>query len=329
VKTIVINATLTTAGPLSLAMPVAEGGQGNKFNNFPILTRGMDEDGNKLQTGYLPATTLRGFLRRAIVVDQMTQAAAEGNHYTLQKAYADLIGQDAASESKDDMDLLKLRQTREDNAVLDLFGAGLGIKSRLLVSHFLPTHNVLPEVFTGVRKDLEDTDGVLDLISATDRDRYLGRSDANSKRAAAALVVKGLETQIRKAKKAGEDTAEVEIALKEAQGIVERHAADMGDMANSSRTLTSYFALPAGIELKGRLVIERARERDINMLELALNELSKRPVLGAQSARGCGEITGTFDMLVDGLLARKINIGGWKSASINHFFQTEIVKCLA
>ena len=209
-KTIVINASIATVGPLSIAMPVAEGVQANRFNNFPIVTRGLDDDGNKQQTAYLPATTVRGFLRRAIVTHQMAQAAAAGKHYTLQKAYADLIGQDAASESKDDIDLLKLRQTREDNPVLDLFGSGLGIKSRLLVSHFMPTHNVLPEVFTGVRKDLEDTDGVLDSLSAADRDLYLGRSEANSRRASALNVVKGLERKLRQARKAGEDTSELE-----------------------------------------------------------------------------------------------------------------------
>ncbi len=318
-KTIVINAILNTVGPLSIALPVAEGQQGNKFNNFPIVTRGMDEDGNRLQTGYLPATTLRGFLRRAIVVAQMAEAAEHGQHYTLQRAYADLIGQDAASESKDDIDLLKLRQTREDNAVLDLFGAGLGIKSRLLVSHFMPSHNVLPEVITGVRKDLEDTDGVLDLISPADRDRYLGRADANSKRSAAVAVVKGLDARLRKAKRAGEDITELEAALQAAQGIVERYQSGMGDMTNSSRTLTSYYALPAGIALQGRLVIERARDRDLAMLELALNALSQRPILGAQSARGCGEIAGSFDVLVDGSLYKKITVGGWKDALFADF----------
>jgi hypothetical protein len=289
----------------------------------------MDEDGNKRQTGYLPATTLRGFLRRSIVTDQMTQAAADGKHYTLQRAYADLIGQDAASESKDDIDLLKLRQTREDNAVLDLFGSGLGIKSRILVSHFMPTHNVLPEMTTGVRKDLEDTDGVLDLLSSSDRDTYLGRSGANSKRSAALTVVKGLDGKIRKAKKAGEDITELEAALKEAQGVVDRYVADMGDMTNSSRTLTSYFALPAGIELKGRVVIENARERDLPMIELALNALSNRPILGAQSARGCGEIEGAFDVLVDGVLSKKIVIGGWKTATVTDFSGKTLANSLA
>lgn len=318
-KTIVINGSITTVGPLSITMPVAEGLPANRFNNFPIVTRGLDDDGHKQQTGYLPATTLRGFLRRAIVTHQMTQAAAAGKHYTLQRAYADLIGQDAASESKEEIDLLKLRQTRDENPVLDLFGAGLGIKSRLLVSHFLPTHNVLPEAITGVRKDLEDTDGVLDALSEADRDRYLGRSEANSRRAAALNVAKGLEGKLRRAKKAGDDTAELERAHAEALAIVARYESEMGDMTNSSRTLTTYYALPAGIELKGRLVVEHARERDLPMLELALNELSLRPVLGAQIARGCGEIAGRFDVLIDGALTRKIAIGGWQAATVTDF----------
>ncbi|MGZ8257020.1 MAG: RAMP superfamily CRISPR-associated protein [Gallionella sp.] len=318
-KTIVINATLTTVAPLSITLPIAEGQLGNKFNNFPLLTRGLDADGNKLQTGYLPATTLRGFLRRAIVTEQMQRAAAAGKHYTLQKAYQDLIGQDAASESKDEIDLIKLRKMREDNAVLDLFGAGLGIKSRLLVSHFMPSVNVLPEVTTGVRKDLEDTDGVLDLITDSDRESYLGRSDANSKRAAAASLVKSIETKLRKTKKANESTTELDTALLEAQAIVTRHQTDMGGMTNSSRTLTNYYALPAGIALTGRLVIEQARERDIDMLTRAFNALSMRPILGAQSARGCGEISGSFELLTDGVLTKKISIGGWQAAKIVDF----------
>lgn len=331
-KTIVIDAVITTVGPLSLAMPVAEGQQANRYNNFPIVTRGIDEDGNRLPTGYLPATTLRGFLRRAIVTDRMQHAAAEGKHYTLQRAYAELIGQDAASESKGDIDLLKLRQTREDNAVLDLFGSGLGIKSRLLVSHFMPTHNILPEAMTGVRKDLEDTDGVLDLLTPADREHYLGRAGANSKRAAALSVVKGLEARLRKARKSGGEAtqlADLEAALAEAQALVDRHVADMGEMSNSSRTLTSYFALPAGIALKGRLVIEQARERDLSLLELALDALSRRPVLGAQSARGCGEIAGVFDVRIDGVLHRKIAIGGWQAAMVSNFSGNETVKSAA
>jgi len=317
--TLIIEATLRTVGPLSIRLPVAEGAAENRWANFPVLTRGLDDEGNPLQTGYLPATTVRGFLRRAIVTDAMERAAAEGRPYTLQRAYADLIGQDAASEKSEDVDLVKLAAQRDAEPVADLFGLGMTLKSRLFVSHFLPRVNVLPEVTSGVRKDLEDTEGVLDALSAADRDLYLGRSAANSERAAAAAVVTDLRRKLKKAERAGEDTADLAAALKAAEERVAGFEDRMGEMKNSSRTLTSYFALPAGLDLLGRLVIERARERDLPMIELALDALSRRPLLGAQVARGCGEVAGSFDVLRDGVLIRRISVGGWKPAQMTEF----------
>lgn len=316
---IVINCTVTTIGTLSISTPVAEGALANRFKNFPVITRGLDAEGRPLQTGYLPATTLRGFLRRAIVTDAMAKAAADGKHYTLQRAYADLIGQDAESEKSEGIDLLKLRQIRDTNPVLDLFGSGIGIKSRLLVSHFMPSVNVVPEVTTGVRKDLEDTDGVIDMLTASDRETYLGRNDANSRRAAAGAVVKQLEAKLRKARKEKADTTDLDAAMGEAKAKVEKFEAEMGEMTNSSRTLTSYWALPPGLELKGRMVIQQHRERDVEMMALALDALSRHPVLGAQSARGCGEIAGVFDFMQSGVLTKRITVGGWAPAVTLNF----------
>ena len=318
-KTVIIKTNIRTESPLSIAMPVAEGGLPNRYKNFPIMTRGIDGDGNKQQTAYLPSTTVRGFLRRAIVVEAMQTAANQGNHYTLQRAYADLIGQDSASEERQEVDLLKLKATRDANEVIDLFGCGMSIKSRLLVSHFVPTHNLLPEAFTGVRKDLDDTDGVLDMISESDRDLFLGRTEANSARAQVASTAKDLDRKIKAATKKGEPTADLAEALQKAQKLVEKYEADMGDMQNSTRTLVGYYALPAGIDLVGRIVIEHARDRDLPMIVSALNALSLRPILGAQTARGCGEISGIFDVMVDGNLLKKVSIGGWETAKIVDF----------
>ena len=60
---LLVAGILKTEAPLSIAMPIAEGGRENAYGQFPVMTRGVDEDGNKLETGYLPATTLRGFMR--------------------------------------------------------------------------------------------------------------------------------------------------------------------------------------------------------------------------------------------------------------------------
>ena len=287
---IIINGTITTVGPLSIKMPDA-----TDYNGFPVLSRGIDDDGKPLKTGYLPATTLRGFLRRAIVTHDMKEAAAKGNPYSLPRAYGELIGQDAASEKQaGEIDLLEIKKAREGAPVIDLFGSGLGVASRLRVGHFLPKVNVLPDDYSGVRKDLSDTDGVIEMLAEKDATAYYQRETSNSRRAKAEELVTKLERQIRTSEKKGEDVSQLTAQLEEAKKIVAKYKDEMGDMQVSSRTLVGYTALPAGIDLHGRIVIVNAKERDLNMIEFALDCLSRSPVLGAQSARGCGEIKGNL-----------------------------------
>ena len=314
---IVIEGALTTVGPLSIAMPEVE-----EYGGFPVMSRGVDEDGNPRKTGYLPATTLRGFLRRAVVTRDMRKAKERGKPYTLQRAYSELIGQDSASEKQaGEIDLVEIRKAREGSPVIDLFGSGLGVASRLRVGHFLPREkNVLPEPYPGVRKDLGDTDGVLDLLGDEDAAGYLGRSDANSRRAAAESVVRALAGKIRAARRRNEKTEELEAELVEAKELVERHKQEMGDMQVSSRTLAAgYWALPAGLELIGRIVVMDARERDLEMIEYGFDRLSRSPVLGAQSARGCGEIAGVFKVLVEGGEKKRVKIGGYAPSKVDVF----------
>lgn len=317
-QTIVIDAVITTQGPLSIAMPVVQGGRANDYNNFPLMARGQDEQGQALQTAYLPASTLRGFMRRAAGMAAM-QARGIGKT-TLQQAYSDILGQ--AADAKEEVDLIKLTAIRDGDPILDLFGSW-SIKSRLLVSNFLPKTNVLPQAITGVRKDLEDTDGALDFLSEADRLAYYNRSDVNSQRAAADAVVKGLKREINKAKKESKPLTDLEAALAIAETKAATLKADMGEMANSSRTITEFFAMPAGLALHGRLVIEKARERDLSLVLQALDALSLRPLLGAQVARGCGEIAGQFTIKVDGQVVKTVATGGWAPARVEDFAAAE------
>ena len=190
-QNIIIEAVITTKGPLSIAMPVAQGGRANEYNNFPIMARGQDEEGKLMQTAYLPASTVRGFLRRASGLAAMEKRGI--GKTTLQQAYSDILGQSA--DAKEEVDLIKLSALRDGDPILDLFGSW-SIKSRLLVSNFLPKTNVLPQAITGVRKDLEDTDGVLEFLSEADRLAYYNRSDVNSQRAAADAVVKSIKREL-------------------------------------------------------------------------------------------------------------------------------------
>jgi hypothetical protein len=318
---VIVKVTLRTKGPLSLKMPVAEGARENEFDNFPVMTRGVDAEGAKQRTGYLPATTIRGFLRRAVTLKRMRDAAAQGKPYKLPQIYNEMIGQDAESEKKaEEIDLIAIQKARESSPVVDLFGSGLNVKSRLLVSHFCPALNILPEAFTGVRKDIDDTEDALELMDPKEMEGFVRRTERNRERAAEAAVVKQLEGKIRRDERKNGASEDDKKALEVARSKETAAEGGMGEMKVSTRQLTTYYALPAEIELHGRLVIERAKPRDLELLEYALSELSLAPVLGAQSARGCGEIAGTFEFTnEEGKLIKNVVVGGYSAANITNF----------
>ena len=318
---IVIEGTITTVGPLSIKMPDASRPHASEHDGFPMMSRGIDEDGKPKKTGYLPATTLRGFLRRAIVTRDMRKAKEAGEPYSLQRAYAELIGQDAESEKQaGEIDLLAIKKTRDESPVIDLFGSGLNVASRLRVGHFVPAMNVDPESYPGVRKDLGDTEGVVELLSVADAERYHGREEANNRRTEADKLVKVIERKKRTAEKKGESVEELVAELEEAKKLSAKYKTEMGDMQNSSRTLAAgYTALPAGLDLRGRIVILNAKDRDMEMIEFGLDCLSRSPVLGAQSARGCGEVSGIFKVTIGGIEEKRIAIGDYKPARIDIF----------
>ena len=309
-KKIIINATLTTVQPVSIKLPDQEG--------HPRMTRGVDSEGQPRKTAYIPATTIRGKLRRFAVQPLMQAAAAAGKPWTLHQVYESMLGQDAGSEASEEIDLVALKKRRADNPIVDLFGAGLGVKSRLSVGHFMPVNDVAPESFAGVRKDLDSDPEVLELMDAAEVSRFVDRNSNNSKRSAADAVVKKLFGQTRKVEKAGGDTTELKAALALAEAQRDGYVATMGDMKNSTKTLTSYEAMPAGIELKSRIVIDKATANDMKTLLAALDLLSRTPVLGGQTARGCGEVAGQFEMAdEEGSLLGVVRIGGYAASTVN------------
>lgn len=313
----IFNMVLTSEQPLSITLPVAEYTRANKFANSPVMTRGLDAEGAKQETCYIPATTFRGMLRRHVVVPLMEERARNGDHYTLDEAYRDLIGQDAASEQQpDEIDLMALKNMRAQNPIVDLFGLGLGVQSRLKVSHFLPEHNILPEVFTTARKDLGDADdgAILDLVRDEEREKYLKRANANSKRSSA----ESLLARLVKQKKKDGSSADLDAQIVATESKVEEYRDAMDGMTNSSRTILTHYAMPAGVQWTGRLIVTNSTEKDIDALCGALDRFSSYPMIGAQHARGCGEISGIANIETDRRLVKRISFGGFAPAQIDN-----------
>ena len=120
------------------------------------------------------------------------------------------------------------------------------------------------------------------------------------RRAKTAALVDQIKRKIREGDKKGEDISDLKLQLKEAESLFAKYKEQMGDMQVSSRTIVGYWALPAGLDLHGSIVVLNPKDRDLDMLEYSLDCLSRAPVLGAHSARGCGEISGVFDVIDEG-----------------------------
>ena len=308
-----VDVTLTTKTPLSISLPIAKFTKGNKWNNAPMMTRGVDEDGNKKSTCYIPATTIRGSMRRTAVLPRMEAAAEAGKPYDLPRAYMELAGQDSSSEQEiDEIDPMAIRRAREANHIVDFFGSGLGVSSRLKVSNLMPGANVEPDTFTTVKKDLDTTEGVVDLLGDKDRSAFFKRSTANSKRSKADSLVAQLEAKLKK----DGSNKETKVALKEAQELTKKYNDDMGDMKVSSKNLPSWHALPAGVEWTGYMIVDRPREGDLEIIQHWLEEISHYPMLGGHQARGCGEIHIRATITVNGEEHSVIDAGGFKKPAI-------------
>jgi hypothetical protein len=332
--TILIEAELTLVGPFSAAQPDGDA----RYNNFPLIQRGVDADGRPAMTGYIPAGAIRGKLRRGAVMPALLMNAEAGTPWPLATVYERLIGQNAASEAKmedeETLDLAAIAKQRDADPVLDLFGSGLGLKSRLLVSHFMPNENTLPAVMSGVRTDLDATEGVLESLGKKDQAAFVQREANNRLRSQAEAAAEQLERML---KMRGQDrpagrarqsdwqkaqalspeqatAAEAQLEELRKRAITAREA--MGGMEVSSLLPHTHLALPPGLVLKGRLIVDRPRDRDVQLLTDALDMLSRRPLLGAHVARGCGEISATFDFKRNGDLFRRVVVSGFAPAKV-------------
>ena len=302
---LIFNIEARTLAPVSIAAPPAEG---SKATGHPTMPRGDGE------TAYIPASTLRGKLRRGVVMPLAAIAAAQGKPWRLPRLYSHLLGQDIESEKKaEGVDLKAIAALRAAEPVLDLFGVGLTLSGRLIVSHLLPIENVTPIVITGSRRDLDDDESVIEMMTGEDRATFEGRGAANSQRVSHASSIKSLEAKRRAVlkKDATADTSELTAALEVAKTAEAAATGAMGEMKNSTRTLIQHSALPAGVTLRGRIVVRSERAGDLDMLLGAFDEFSRHPILGGHSARGCGEVEMTLRVLRGDEVLMTVEVGGF------------------
>jgi len=285
-------------------------------DGLPLMTRGVDAEGRPRKTVYLPAGQFRGRLRHEAALAVMRSRSTK---VKLEEAYMLALGQDLRPEEDNEPEQIRLGdqiKLRKDNPFLDLFGTWK-LASRLYVSHLMPEVNVLPERVAHIRRDLDTNLDVMDQLDAQEQDRLYDRQAKQAEASKAEVMIKTAENELRAAKKAKDqalaDALEAKITDLKA---VKKQKKD-GDDSDNTKHLVDLQVVPPGLQLLGKLTIQRPIPSDLEHLTQALNGLSLQPVMGAQRARGCGEIQGSATFrTAEGEVLVVLSFGGFKPATI-------------
>lgn len=286
------------------------------IKDLPMMIRGVDPEGRPLRTVFLPAGQLRGRLRHEAALNKMR---ALPEKVKLEEAYMLALGQDLRPEEDDEPEAIRIGEQlkfRQANPFLDLFGTWK-VSSRLFVSHLMPEANVQPDRMAHIRRDLDTNENIMEALGDSEQDRFYDRQEKQALASKAGAIIKVVEAELRSAKKAKDQTKidELEAKLQELSELKKTHKG--GDESDNTKHLVEIQTVPAGIDLLGKLTIQRPRPSDVETLLTALDGLSQAPFMGAQRARGCGEISGTATFKkTNGEVLVKVSFGGFMPAVV-------------
>jgi CRISPR/Cas system CSM-associated protein Csm3 (group 7 of RAMP superfamily) len=305
---IVANVSIYSVQPLTFTHHGVDG--------LPMMTRGVDQDGRHQRTVYIPAAQFRGRIRHEAALSEMRGKAEK---VKLEEAYLLALGQDLRPDEEDEPEQVRLKDQlkfRAAHPLLDLFGTWK-ISSRLYVSHFLPDANVMPDKVSHIRRDMDTNEEMMAELEDVQQDRLYERQDKQGLASKAGTLIKLATRELMMAKKA-KDTAKVYELEAKLQAIKElKKTHKDGDESDNTKHLLVLEVIPAGITLNGKLTVHCPSPYDLKTLVNALDSLSFKPYLGAQRARGCGEVRGTasFKNQNDDVLVA-VAFGGLSAAKV-------------
>ncbi len=283
---------------------------------LPLMTRGVDQEGRHQRTVYIPAAQFRGRLRHEAALSEMR---GKPEKVKLEQAYMLALGQDLRPDEDDVPEQVRLKDQlkyRAANPLLDLFGTWK-LASRLFVSHFLPEVNVLPDKVSHIRRDLDTDEEVMAELGEEQQDRLYERQDKQGLASKAEALIKLATRELMAAKRA-KDRAKVdefEAKILELKELKKTQKGD--DDSDNTKHLVQLDVIPAGITLNGKLTVHGANQYDLQTLVKALDGFSFKPYLGAQRARGCGEVRGTANFKnQDGEVLAAVRFGGLGAAKV-------------
>jgi CRISPR/Cas system CSM-associated protein Csm3 (group 7 of RAMP superfamily) len=309
------NLTLVAAIDMYTVQPLTFTHHGTE--GLPLLTRGIDAEGRHQRSVYIPAAQLRGRLRHEAALAELRGRPHKAK---LEDAYLLALGQDLRPNEDEEPEAVRLKEQitfRQQNPLLDIFGTWK-VASRLFVSHLLPAVNVLPDKVSHIRRDLDTNQDMMNLLDDAEHDRFYERQGKQGLASKAEGLIKLSMRELAAARKA-KDTAKVDdinAKLEELKALKQTRKGE--DTSDNTKHLLELQVIPAGITLSGKLTMMHAQAFDLQTLVTAFDGLIRKPFMGAQQARGCGEVKGQVRFSsADGEVLLVLDFGGLQAATLD------------
>lgn len=267
--------------------------------DLPLMTRGVDSEGKPQRTVYIPAGQFRGRLRHEAALAELRARPAK---VRLEDAYMLALGQDLDPEEDDEPEAIRLGDQikfRKDNPLLDLFGTWK-VASRLYVSHLMPEVNVMPDRVSHIRRDLDSSEDMMGLLGDDEQDRMYDRQAKQAMASKVGTLIKQAEAALKAARKQRDTVLidQLEAKIKELEDLKKQRKGS--DESENTKHLLELQVIPSGIDLVGKVTVQGPRSSDLKYLTQAFEALSLKPMMGAQRARGCGEVRGQVSFRLPG-----------------------------
>jgi hypothetical protein len=267
-----------------------------------------------------PGTGLRGALRRSArdaIRQRITKITLNEKPWTLDEVYLATLGGIKGAGEQERSSVAHEAAWREKNPLLSLFGAGdagwLGfVSGNISVGNAICKNDCQPEIFSGARTDEFYRDKTqIQFLSDDDIQSLIKRAKGGKSAAEIRSQIKKLETDIRKASKAGntEKTAELQTTLSDLTEQLSTVKGTSGTSDNSiGMPLAGWQAIPQGEEMTHRIILSQTNDVELGLMLAGLDVFSRSPLIGAHYATGCGLISGSWT-IHEVTEAGKIDIG--------------------
>jgi hypothetical protein len=299
--TLLLDGTITAVTPIAIILPGSEDGRTPPGAPRKRLLR----DGLMVETVYVPPSSLRGRLRHLLTSELMRmQNAADQRRFTpedyIETALGGVKDRKAAGDDERRVDLKAIREIRERNPVVSLFGSMVGqISGRLMVGDMTPVEPISASP-TGrsVRANpFARNQTVIELLDPVQFGAFVRLNDDRLAANRAEDKAQVLKRQLGGRKRAGADVAEIaaiEAEMKEFDRQAKEGFEKAGGAVNIQQLLDGYDVIPEGTVMSNRARLVEGTEVEMALTLLALHLLARRPFIGGHTAHGCGEIAGAW-----------------------------------